>query len=86
MKLVKDFFNKLASEIRETYFKGEDHANPKSRGYRPATYAMECFSNGCSTYSNLIDKLARHCKAEKKQAHRIVSKYVADFEGYEYTT
>lgn len=86
MKLVKDFYNKLATEIREIYFKGEDHLNPKNKGYRPAIYAMECFSNGCSRYSNLIDKLARHCKATKQQVHGIVSKYVADFEGYEYTT
>jgi len=84
MKLVNEFYTKLSAEIRETYFKGEDHGNPKNKGYRPAIYAMECFSNGCMVYGNLIDKLARHCKAGKQQVHDIVKKYVADFEGYVY--
>ena len=83
MKLVTNFFNELASDIDKTYF-----VNVKY--YRDNTectnvhYAIELFNNGCLTYKLLVSKLAKNCKDTKENLHKIVSKYVVDFEGYEY--
>ena len=83
MKTVNDFFNKLASELDKTYF-------PNVKYYRDdkkctnVHYAVECFNNGVSFYHNFIDVLSKNCNESKENMHKIVSKYVEDFEGYEY--
>ena len=83
MKLVEDFFNKLASEIDKTYF-------PNLKYYRDDTkcanihYAIELYSNGCTTYKTLINKLAKNTKETKQNLHVIVSKHVIDFEDFKY--
>ena len=83
MKLVQDFFNKLASEIDKTYF-------PNLKYYRDdikcanVHYAIELYSNGCSTYSTLIKKLAKNTKESREKIHSIVSKHVIDFEDFKY--
>ena len=53
MKLVKDFFNKLAVELDKIYF-------PEVKYYRDnedctkVHYAIELFNNGCLTYDDFI--------------------------------
>ena len=83
MKLVDDFMNKLAGDLDKKYF-------PNLKYYRDEDkcanvhYACELYSNGCSTYSQLINKLAKNCKETKENIHAIVNKYVESFENYEY--
>ena len=83
MKLTKDFFNKVLTELDAKYFPavkyyGDDKNDSKLH------YAVECFSNGVLTYPKLIDKAAKLCKDSTSNIHAIVSKYVEDFGGYEY--
>lgn len=84
MKLVIDFYNKLMyQEIIKKYF-------PEVKWYRDNVhtqkiqYAIECFSNGVLTYRKLINQLSKHTSDTKENIHSIVSKYVADWEGYTY--
>jgi len=80
---VDDFFNKVAAEIRQTYF-------PDVKFYRDsencttATYTLELFNNGCLTYRKLIGRLAKACNSTTKQVHDIVSKYIVSFGQYQY--
>jgi len=75
MKIVSDFFNKLASEIDKTYF-------PNVKYYRDdknctkVHYAIELFNNGCLTYQKLIKKLSLACKDTETNIETIVSKYI----------
>ena len=83
MKLTEDFFNKVLTELDAKYF-------PEVKFYRDNEndaklhYAIECFSNGVLTYSKLIDKVSKLCKDTKQNVHNIISKYIVDFEGYNY--
>lgn len=83
MKIVNDFFNKLAKELGEKYF-------PTVKYYRDnkdctaVHYALELFNNGCLTYHELIKRLAKSCRETEANIHAIVSKYIKDFEGYEF--
>lgn len=45
-------------------------------------YTVECYSNGVLTYSKLIKKLAVNCKEVEANIHKIVSKYVENFEDF----
>lgn len=84
MKLTTDFFNKLGAELDKKYF-------PEVRYYRDnkndekVHYALECFSNGVLTYNKLIKTISINCKDTKENIHKIVSKYIANFEGFEYS-
>jgi len=83
MKLVIDFHNKVCQKIDKKYF-------PEVKFYhdnihtQKIQYAIECFSNGVLTYSKLINQLSKHTSDTKDNIHSIVSKYVADWEGYTY--
>lgn len=85
MRLTDNFFNKVAQEIDSTYF-------PQVKFYRDNVhttqihYALELFSNGVSTYPTLINALSLHTRDSKENIHAIVSKYVIDFEEYQYIT
>jgi len=85
MKLIQDFFNKVASELDKTYF-------PTVKFYRDSEdcakvhYNLELFSNGCLTYTELISRLSLRCNDTKLNIHAIVSKYVTDFNGYIYSS
>ena len=81
---TNDFFNKLASEIRQTYFANENHGRTENENYHNATYTMECFSNGCLTYRKLILRLAKACNESTATTHLIVSKYIVSFGNYNY--
>ena len=84
MITVENFFNKVASEIRSTYFPNEDHGRTENKNYWKATVTMENFSNGVLSYDKLIDRLSKSCKETPNKIHEIVSKYVESFEGFEY--
>jgi len=77
MKLTTDFFNKLATNIREKYF-------PEIKYYRDndmcanGIYSIELFSNGCINYDNLIKRLSKYCKDTKENIKLIVDKYVEE--------
>lgn len=83
MKIVTDFFNKLAVELDKTYF-------PDVKYYRDNNdcakvhYAIELFNNGCLTYDKFIKKLSKLCKETELNIHKIVSKYIEDFDGYKF--
>lgn len=83
MKIVTDFFNKLAVELDKTYF-------PDVKYYRDnddcakVHYAIELFNNGCLAYDKFIKKLSKPCKETELNIHKIVSKYIEDFDGYKF--
>lgn len=83
MKLVNDFFNKVCSEIDSTYF-------PEVKYYRDNKsttkihYCVELFNNGALTYNEFIKGLSIYTKETEKNIHKIISKYVTDFEDYTY--
>jgi hypothetical protein len=82
---TQDFFNKLAAEIRATYFPNEKHGFTENKKYHAVTNAIELFNNGCLTYESLIKKLAKNCKDTTTKIHSIVEKYIDSFDGYVYT-
>lgn len=81
VKLVDDFFNKAATDIRGKYFPNVNH-RAGTKEYYAANYALECFNNGVLTYSDLLKKLVKNCKGTKGDIHSILSKYIADFGDY----
>jgi hypothetical protein len=79
-----DFFNKVATEIRSTYFATENHGTTQNQDYHKTTQTIELFNNGCLTYRQLIGRLAKSCKDTTTKLHSIVQKYVVSFGTYEY--
>ena len=79
-----DFFNKLALEIRSTYFPTENHGTTQNPDYHKASYTMECFHNGALNYRKLIGRLAKSCKTTTKDINAIVEKYIVSFGEYRY--
>lgn len=83
MKLISNAFSKLTSELDEKYF-------PDLKFYRDDDrcaalhYAVECFSNGVITYFQFIKRLAVNCMDSQENIHKIVSKYVEDWGGYNF--
>jgi len=81
---TKDFFNKVAADIRKTYFATEIHGQTRNENYHKATYTMELFNNGCLTYRKLIGRLAKACNTSTEAIHEVVSKYIVSFGSYKY--
>lgn len=75
MQKVNDFYNKLVSEIRSTYFSTENPVYSENRKYHSAKYAIELFNNGCLTLNILINKLSKNCIESKENIEKIVNKY-----------
>jgi len=84
IRTTDNFFNKLATEIRATYFPNENHGFTENKNYWKATYTMECFSSGVLTYPNFIEQLSKSCKDTGKNIHKIVEKYIVSFGNYKY--
>lgn len=77
-----NFVNKLATEVRATYFPNENHGKTENKNYRKATQTMEDFNNGCLTYRQLILRLAKSCQDKNKNLHKIVEKHIVSFGSY----
>lgn len=75
MRIISDFYNKLKGEIGKTYFPTVLYYRD-NKDFTKASYAIELFNNGCMTYMVLVNRLAKHCKAEKKDIEKIVDKYI----------
>jgi hypothetical protein len=80
-----DFFNKLATDIRSTYFPSENHGYTNNENYHAATRTIELFNNGCLTYRKLIGGLAKACNDTNYNINAIVEKYIVSFGEYQYT-
>ena len=83
MTLTPDFFNKLLKELDKKYIPDVKYYRDNKKDAN-IHYAVELFSNGCSTYTKLIKTLAKNCKDTEVNLHKIVSKYVEDFEGFKF--
>ena len=77
-----NFFNKLATEVREAYFPNENHGTTENKNYWETTHTIELFNNGCLTYRQLILRLAKSCQDKNKNLHKIVEKYIVSFGSY----
>lgn len=75
MKIVDDFFNKIAGEIDKTYFPDVKYYRD-NKSCEKVHYAIVLFNNGCSTYDKLVTTLSKLCNEEKKVVESIVNKYV----------
>lgn len=83
MKLKKDFFNKVCSKIDKVYFPDVKFYRDNKKTVR-IHYALELFNNGVLGYSQLINELSSCTKDTKANIHKIIARYVTNFEGYEY--
>lgn len=83
MKIVSDFFNKLAKELDTTFFPDVKYYMD-NENTQLIHRTVELFNNGCLGYGKMIDKLSQATGDNKENIHTIVSKYIEDFEGYEY--
>ena len=81
---TENFFNKVATDIRQKYFANENHGYTNNLKYHAANYTMELFNNGCLTYRKLIGRLAKACNDTTANIHLIVSKHIVSFGSYEY--
>ena len=81
---IDNFFNKLATEIRATYFSNENHGETRNQNYWKANQAMEDFNNGVLTYRQLIGRLSKSTMDSTFNIHNIVSKYIVSFGSYNY--
>jgi hypothetical protein len=79
-----DFFNNVATDIRAKYFATEIHGTTKNQHYHVATYAIECFNNGCITYRAFIGRLAKVCNTNNATIHNMVEKHIVSFGEYQY--
>jgi hypothetical protein len=79
-----DFFNKVATEIRGTFFPNENHGTTENPNYHTTTHTIELFNNGALNYRKLIGRLAKTCNTTTKSIHSIVEKYVVSFGEYTY--
>ena len=81
---TSDFFNKVATQIRETYFPNDNHGTTQNQAYHKTTQTIELFNNGCLTYRQLIGRLSKSCLDTTKNIHAIVENYVVSFGEYQY--
>lgn len=83
LRIVPDFFNKLAQDLDKKYFPEVKYYHDDKNDAK-VHYAVECFNNGVMGYETLIKKLSAACKDTPENIHKIVSKYIADFGDYVY--
>ena len=79
-----NFFNKVATEIRNRYFPNENHGKTCSESYWKATKVIEDFNNGCLTYKVFIGRLSKSCGTNNATIHNIVEKHIVSFGNYQY--
>lgn len=83
MKIKPNFYNGLVQELDKTYFPDVKYYMD-NKNTQKIHQKTELFNNGCLTYDKLINILSKACSDTKENIHAIVSKYIEDFEGYEY--
>ena len=81
---VDDFYNKVAKEIRGTYFPTENHGLTDNPKYWESTKAMEDFNNSLITYRTFISRLAKSCNDTNYNINNIVEKYIVSYGSYTY--
>lgn len=81
---TQDFFNKVATEVRQRYFSNENHGTTENQNYWKATKSIEDFNNGVLTYKVFIGRLSRACQSNNATIHNLVEKYVTSFGSYQY--
>lgn len=79
MELTQDFFNKVCKDIDKKYFPSVKYYRD-NKNCTKVHYAVELFNNGMITYTNLILKLSKACKATELDLHYIVMSYVKKFD------
>lgn len=82
MKITSNFME-LATELDAKYFPDVKYYRD-NKNDEQVHYTIELFNNGCMDYTTFIKRLFRNCKDTKENLHTIVSKYIKDFEGFEY--
>jgi len=75
MKVVTDFFNKVASEIDKKYFPDVTYYRD-DKNCTKVHYSLELFSNGCLTYDELIGRLVKVCKDTEVNIKLIVDRFI----------
>lgn len=78
MQIVSDFFNKLKGEIGKKYFPTVSFYRD-DKNYTKASYTIELFNNGCLTYTDLLKRLTKQCKADADDIKKIVDKFIETF-------
>ena len=81
---TENFFNKVATDIRQAYFADEVHGYSQNKNYHAANYAMELFNNGCLNYRTFIGRLAKACNDTTSKVNSIVEKHIVSFGSYQY--
>ena len=77
----ENFFNLVAVKIKETYFPTVEYYRD-NKNLTKIHYALELFNNGCLTYMELINKLAKNCEVKNITIHNIVNEYIVSFGTY----
>ena len=77
-----DFFNKVFSEVINTYFAEFEGVLPFGERYHKAKYSLECFSNGVLSYDKMIKQVAKACKCRNIDIHNICDKFVKSYGTY----
>jgi len=83
MKTTSDFFNKVCQEIDKKYFPEVKYYRDNEQNVK-VHYAVELFNNGCLGYSELIKRISTATKETRHNIHNLVSKFITDFEDFEY--
>lgn len=81
---TENFFNKVATEVRQRYFPNEKHHNLFGTNYQKATQAIEDFNNGVLTYKVFIGRLAKATQSNNATIHNLVEKHIVSFGSYQY--
>jgi len=81
---TENFFNKVATDIRDRYFPNEKHGYTQNKNYHAAKYTIELFNNGCLTYRTFIGRLAKACDTNNATIHNMVEKHIVSFGEYQY--
>ena len=79
-----DFYNKVATEVKQRFFPNENHATTENQNYWKATKAIEDFNNGVLTYKVFIGRLAKATGSNNATIHNLVEKYITSFGSYQY--
>lgn len=81
---TENFFNKVVTEARITYFANENHGTTENQNYWKATKAIEDFSNGILTYKVFIGRLSKATQTNNATIHNLVEKHIVSFGSYQY--